>query len=216
MFIELIDLLRCTEPHEEVPLVGAFTVMSGRHVVEGSLGCHVCGARYQIRGGIADFGEPDSGPLTDREITAGDDDIVRLAAYLDLVERGRTVLLFGAWSAHGARLADLTGARVIVGNRRHSEKPQPFNQGVSDIRCRKALPLATGSLDGMALDAAACTMLPDAARVLRPKGRILMPAGVPILEEVSALAADEWWTIGAKTESGTVSRPIPLRSARSN
>src|SRR5688500_6474339 len=86
MFIELSDLLRCTEPHEDMPGVAAVAAMSGRHVVDGTLGCHGCGARYAIRGGIADFGEPASEPPPVVEPPSSED-VIRLAAYLDLTEQ---------------------------------------------------------------------------------------------------------------------------------
>ena len=55
MFIELIDLLRCTKPHDETWLVAAFNTVSNRFVQEGKLGCPTCSAEYWIRDGVGDF-----------------------------------------------------------------------------------------------------------------------------------------------------------------
>ena len=55
MFIELIDQLRCINPHEDTWLVASFKTVSNRFVLEGSLGCPACSAQYPIRDGIADF-----------------------------------------------------------------------------------------------------------------------------------------------------------------
>ena len=55
MFIELLDLLRCTNAHEDTWLVASFKTVSNRFVMEGTLGCPTCSAKYSITSGIADF-----------------------------------------------------------------------------------------------------------------------------------------------------------------
>ena len=95
MFIELIDMLRCTRPHEDSWLVATFHEMLERDVVQGLLSCPVCTARYPITGGVAYFDElPGAG---DNEADGTMDDGTRIAAYLNLVEPG-VVVLGGTWA----------------------------------------------------------------------------------------------------------------------
>src|SRR2546423_13307889 len=56
----MIDLLRCVNDHEDTWLVASFTQITNRMVIEGTLGCPICSAEYEITGGVADFtlGEP--------------------------------------------------------------------------------------------------------------------------------------------------------------
>ena len=55
MFIDLLDLLRCTNAHEDTWLVASFKTVSNRFVMDGILGCPTCSAKYSIASGIADF-----------------------------------------------------------------------------------------------------------------------------------------------------------------
>ena len=55
MFIELVDALRCPQPHAESWLVVASTRTQARHILEGTLGCPVCRAEYPIVDGVVDF-----------------------------------------------------------------------------------------------------------------------------------------------------------------
>ena len=48
MFIELLDLLRCTNAHEDTWLVASFKTVSNRFVMDGTLGCPTCSAKYSI------------------------------------------------------------------------------------------------------------------------------------------------------------------------
>jgi len=44
VFVELIEALRCPRPHEDAHLVASATRTEARHIVDGVLGCPVCGA----------------------------------------------------------------------------------------------------------------------------------------------------------------------------
>src|SRR5687768_17771356 len=98
MHIEFIDLLRCPNQHEDSWLVAAFYRMDGRVVVEGKLGCPVCGAEYFIRDGVAVFNEI---PAPGHALPDPDPDGTLLAALLNLERPGMLVLLAGSW-ARGA------------------------------------------------------------------------------------------------------------------
>ncbi|MGH7648269.1 MAG: hypothetical protein ACREND_09140, partial [Gemmatimonadaceae bacterium] len=55
MFIEIVDAFRCTRPHELTWLVASADRLEDRDIITGELGCPVCGARYPIVAGVADF-----------------------------------------------------------------------------------------------------------------------------------------------------------------
>jgi len=62
MFIELVDSLRCLTPHEETWLVASVAEMSGRHIIDGRLGCPICRRSYPVREGVGIFTADGSAP----------------------------------------------------------------------------------------------------------------------------------------------------------
>lgn len=164
MHIELIDLLRCPEPHEETWLVGAFNRMDGRAVVEAKLGCPICRREYPVRDGVAIFGE---GIVSEGSAA----DATRIAAFLNLTSPDKTVLLAGAFADASAGIADMTQARVISLNATTPNR----DDHVLEIRTNSRIPLASSSLDGVALDKAHSTdeWVREAERVVRAGGRIV-------------------------------------------
>jgi hypothetical protein len=82
MFIELTDHLRCPADHDEAFLVLLPDRLEGRSVIEGQLGCLVCGRTFRLERGELDFGgapAPPSAPgqeareAGDAAISAGSD-----------------------------------------------------------------------------------------------------------------------------------------------
>lgn len=187
MHIELIDLLRCPEPHEETWLVAALNRMDGRDVVEAKLGCPVCEREFFIRDGIAIFDESAAGQ-TATEASA--DDPTTIAAFLNLVAPGKTVLLAGAVASRADELALLVDARVIALNPESVERPRSPQVGV--IRAHTRVPLASKSLDGAALDAIHSTdaLILETGRLLRPRGRLVAAANATLPVGFSELARD--------------------------
>lgn len=201
MHVEFIDLLRCPRPHEDSWLIAAFNRMDGRLVVDGRLGCPVCNAEYPISGGVADFrakvGESyrirsaaSVGAATPEPKSGLDDDVMRLAAMLGLSRPGMIVLLAGSIAPLSHRLATLTSVRVL------SLNPNAADIGDSDavgsIMIDDAVPIASRSVDGVALDAGAAqrAMLDEAVRVLKPGGRLAAPASVLLPASLRELARD--------------------------
>lgn len=191
MHIEFIDLLRCPKPHEETWLVAALHQMDGRLVIEAKLGCPVCGAEYFIHDGIAIFSGEGS---TDSVIqnSPQDDAAMRIAAFLDLTGPGKLVLLAGDEAAAAETLGELADARVIALNP-PSDSQSARSERVSQVRARVPVPLAAKSLDGIALDEWHTTpeVLAEAARLLRPRGRLLAGARAKLSPEFRELARDE-------------------------
>jgi len=202
MHIEFIDLLRCPRRHADSWLIAAFNRMDGRLVVDGTLGCPVCNAEYPISGGVADFRAKVGEPYPIRSAasvrvaipepeTERDDDVMRLAAMLGLSRPGMLVLLAGSVAPLSHRLAALTSARVLNLN------PNAADIGDSDavgsIMIDSAVPIASRSVDGIALDAAAASLdlVEEAVRVLKPGGRLTAPASVLLPASLRELARDK-------------------------
>jgi uncharacterized protein YbaR (Trm112 family) len=211
MFIELVDVLRCLRPHEESWLVAATTRMQGRDIVEGRLGCPVCGAEYPIARGVVVFDAVTTPSESLPDVDESDDAALRLAAFLDLTESGGIAVLAGSWAAHAPRLADLVQTQLLLLN---PPDCVLLGGGISAIRVREALPLAAGSCRGIAFDVGhASPILGEAApRALRPRGRLLAPLSLAPPAEISELARDERWWVGERAPIG--SRPVKLEIAR--
>ena len=187
MFIPLVDVVRCPRQHEETWLVAAFTKMNGRFVVEGSLGCPICEATYLISNGIADF-TGESPPRARMSSNEGDDpeQAIRLAAFLNLVRSGSTVVLEGDQAVHATAIANITQCRVIVLNPSHAVIE---TEQTSTIHAADRIPLGTSTVDGVA--AMSATIIADAARVLKPGSRLVAPASLPLHPALTELARDD-------------------------
>jgi len=200
MFIELIDLLRCTRPHEDSWLVAAFHELRDRDVIEGVLSCPVCNARYPITNGVAWF---DVAPGTAvRSAAAPQADGMRVAAYLNLVEPG-VVLLEGSWAAAADFLAGL-GNTVIAFNSRDDHRAAR----VSRVRCDTIVPLARECLDGIALGVTESGLVESGARALKSGARMVAPVRAAVPAELVELARDEeLWVAGRE---GSASAPVQI------
>src|SRR6476661_547648 len=113
MFIELVDALRCPVPHEESWLVAAATRTEARHIVEGTLGCPVCAAEYDIRDGVVDLRRTGREPVPPS--SPGDaEQAMRLAALLDLSDSQGFAVLLGGWGAHAQQLASIVDLPIML------------------------------------------------------------------------------------------------------
>ncbi|HUQ19815.1 MAG TPA: hypothetical protein VM099_09405 [Gemmatimonadaceae bacterium] len=195
MHIELIDLLRCPEPHEETWLVAAFSRMEGRVVHEAKLGCPVCRREYPVRDGVATFGDGIS-----PECSAGD--ATHIAAFLNLSSSGKTVLLAGALAEHSEAIAAMAEARVISLNATKSK----HDDHVLEIRTNSRIPLSSSSLDGIALDKAhsAEELMREAERVIRPGGRIVYSIIAAPAGGFHELARDDDFVVAEKVAELTM------------
>src|SRR5947209_470348 len=113
MFIELIDKLRCPNPHELTWLVAAIESAEDRDVISATLGCPICHATYPIVRGIADFSGGAAIAHAGLE-PATMEETMRLAALLDLATPGGFVALTGAWTALAPALHVTTDVHVLV------------------------------------------------------------------------------------------------------
>lgn len=194
MFIELVDILRCPNLHEETWLVLAARRVEDRDVLEGTLGCPICEAEYPIVDGVAHFGR--GSPR--RTIAApphDEEEALRLAAQLDLAEPRGYAVLVGATAAHGPVVATMTDVQLLL-----VDPPAGIGMGhgLSGLTMPDGavtMPVAHGSARGIVLDSSATPELARAAvDVLRPTGRLVGPVCLPVPEGVTELARDdrEW------------------------
>lgn len=197
MFIEFIDLLRCPRDHEETWLVAAFNKMSGRYVKQGTLGCPVCHATYEIRNRVADLRTDPAELMLEyrpRKIPTTEE-TMRLAALLNLTRPGSLVILQSDYADAAQPIAELTQSRVIGMNVFSDFDDSELTSAVlADTR----LPFATASADGIALIANEFRSA-DIARVLKPGGRVILPADALIPAEMTELARDEACIVAEST-----------------
>ncbi len=192
MFIELVDALRCPVPHEESWLVAATGSMNARHIVDGMLGCPVCGAEYPIRHGAVDFRRGAQSPAPHRVPSSGDQ-AMRLAALLNLVDTQGFVLLMGGWGAHAAELQAVVEVPIIV-----VDPPVDFTggPGLSIVRSTGVLPLAQGSARATAIDGGDDVRVASAVRSTKAKGRVVAPLEVGMPNGVREIARDDMLWVG--------------------
>ena len=206
MFIPLVDILRCVNPHEETWLVASIERADDRFIIEGTLGCPACLAEYPIRDGVVYFTE------TQVQTRAADPDesaAMRLAAALDLTEPRKTALLQGVWGAQAQLVRGFSPSQLILLN------PPPgtvSGDGVSVIVSER-VPLAQQSVDAIAVDDSFVHL--DRFPALKRGGRLLAAVSTPIPHGFNELARDDEIWVARVDDREIVSAPIlPTRRAR--
>ncbi|HEV2180749.1 MAG TPA: Trm112 family protein [Gemmatimonadaceae bacterium] len=209
MFIEVVDAFRCPRPHELTWLVASADRLEDRDILSGALGCPICGARYPIVDGVADFrgagGTPTAGPSTTSP-SERSERALRAAALLGLTEPGGLVVLAGTWgdAAHEAA-ALVEGVHVLA--------VDPLGVvssgfGVSVARAPEILPMRPESARAIALDDAhaGAAFLESSVAALKPSGRLLVPARASIPAGIVERARDAHDWLGEKRDLTTLAR----------
>lgn len=209
MFIELIDVLRCPNAHEESWLVLASGRIDGRDAMEGVLGCPICAAEYPITDGVARFVA--GSPSTAVAEPASEEDALRLAALLDLASPRGYAILTGTLGDTALGLRALTDVQLLLVN------PPPnleMGSGLSGLTMGSdwtALPLAPSSARAVALeDSTSASQLLAALRVVRPSGRVLAPCALALPDGVAELARDSRQWLAERRVAPRESGIIPL------
>jgi len=211
VFIEMIDLLRCVNAHDDTWLVASFSEITNRIVIAGTLGCPVCSAEYPIQNGVADFTLGESSPSFEEErASAGhrrEELATRAGAYLDATQPGATIVLGGLWAYAAQELAEMAEVRVLAINPPSGLKE---SERVGLIRAGTGIPLASGSVQGVALDAWFPNSIADeAVRIVKPGGRLVGSVALEAPAQVSVLAHDEHYWVAERP-----AEVIALRRAR--
>jgi hypothetical protein len=200
VYIELIDQLRCINQHEDTWLVASFETVSNRFVLEASLGCPSCSAQYLIHGGIADFsaGVDLSSCAAERAAASHnrEEHATRAGAYLEATEPGATVVLGGVWAYAAEELSKIAEVRVLSLNAPAEVKE---SQGVGLLRVGSEIPVAPGSVFGVAVDAwFPLKLFASAVKAVRPGGRVVGPVSIPAPPELAVLAHDDNYWVAQK------------------
>ena len=209
MFIEMIDLLRCVNDHQDSWLVASFRSITNRMVVEGTLGCPICHAEYEIVNGVADFTRGEASPSLDVERAVAaherEDHATRAGAYLDATQPGATIVLGGIWAHAAQELAEMADVRVIAINAPSEVKE---SERVGLVRVGSRIPLAPNSVQGIALDAWFPPAIIDSSvRAVKPGGRLTGPASIVHPDAVTVLAHDDkYWVAEKPAEMVSISR----------
>jgi hypothetical protein len=200
MYIELIDQLRCINQHEDTWLVASFETISNRFVLEASLGCPSCSAQYLIHEGIADFsaGVDLSSFAAERAAASHnrEEHATRAGAYLEATEPGATIVLGGVWAYAAEELSEIAEVRVLSLNAPAEVKE---SHGVGLLRVGSEIPVAPGSVFGVAVDAwFPVKLLASAVKAVRPGGRVVGPVSIPTPPELAVLAHDDNYWVAQK------------------
>lgn len=183
MHILMTDVLVCPRCGPAFGLILLADRIVERRVLEGRLGCSNCREQYPIRGGEVDLrtggvaAEGPGGAAVPNEAGAGGVPVpaaeaTRLTALLGVTQGPAFVLLAGAAAAHAADVAALMeDVEVVAVHATPSHTPD--SAGSSHVLASE-LPFAGGKMSGVALVGAHTDMLEEAARVVRPTGRLLL------------------------------------------
>jgi uncharacterized protein YbaR (Trm112 family) len=212
MRLDLVDLLRCPNDHADTPLVCVAHRARDRELLSATLGCPVCHAEFTVADGVAWLGAgealaasaaataasaaaptvaADLAVVATGSATEVPDDLLRLAAMLDLTSPGGTVALTGEWVGLAAALAALTSVGVVV----LADRPLTgMGDAVSVLAGARGVPLARASLRGIALGdepaAALDARLRAAPAALMHHGRLVAPVSCAVPPGCVELARD--------------------------
>ncbi len=183
MHLALTDRLVCTRCGLGFGLVLLARDVRDRRVHEGILGCPKCSERYPVVEGFADLRLPPREPLpSSSEIPdpapVGPEDTIRLGALLGVTEGPGTVLLWGPAAEHAQGLADLIEGIEVVGS---SENLGGSGErhGVSRIVTGSEMPFYSDTFLGVVISGKMEEAeVGEAARVLRPGGRLVLLDGI--------------------------------------
>jgi len=194
MFVELIESLRCPRAHEEAPLIAAATRSEARHIIDGTLGCPICGAEFAIRDGVARF---DDAPPPAEDIEASAEIGMRVAAFLELTDPRGFAVLSGSWGAHADHVRRLADTPLVLLNPPESAERLDVS---AILRIQGRLPFAAGSVRAMALEASnSPEFVVSGVEALRTGGRLLAPVQLALPAGISELVRDDRHWVGEKS-----------------
>ncbi len=202
MFIELAEMLRCPEPHEESFCVVLPDEMAGRTILRGVIGCPVCRKEFPIRGGVAELGPaPSTGP--ESELTGDLPEPQAIAALLGLGGPGGYVLLIGAATGLAAGLAAwLAGIHFVGINPSGGRSVSPV---LSVLVCDRMVPLRSSMARGVVVgpDLVSDFWIGEAARVvLRGLRVVVLGRESCEIDNLTQLAAGKGMWVGEKRAEG--------------
>jgi uncharacterized protein YbaR (Trm112 family) len=209
MFIPLVDVLRCTRPHEGTWLVASIDRAEDRDILEGTLGCPSCLAEYPIHDGIVSFEPSVARP---EFLQPSENDVLRLAAALDLVDPRMTAVLHGSWGSCAPLILGISPVPLLLVN-----PPEGIASGDGiSIVLSSVAPIAAAAVNGVAVDAQVTdAMIGSLARSLRGGGRMVGPIALTLPDSLVEIARDDELWVARLDTAMAVSAPIlPTRRSR--
>ena len=199
MHIELTEMLRCPEKHEQAHLVLSTGQMKGRSVRAGILGCPVCQREYRVIDGVVEF----SGNVERETGNVGANapalDPEAIQAMLDLSGPGGIVALVGEAVRHAPVLASLMEGVHFVGTNAPAECQE--SPVLSLMNADRVIPLRDSTTRGVLVgaDCAREPWLGEAHRVvLRGRRWVVEDQTVPTPAGISVLASGDGFVVGEK------------------
>jgi uncharacterized protein YbaR (Trm112 family) len=214
--LALVDVLRCPGAHEPSALVATVDRAMGGEgsvgsfVERGTLACPICDARYAIEQGGVVFAPALREDCRSRRPAqpATEEEVLRAAALLGLVDPGGLVVLGGSAGAVAQALHERSDVSIVLLN------PLSAMAGWNDVTpmYADAPPFAAGVLRGGILDTETADQANGLVAALRAGGRLIAPISVPVPSGMRELARDaEQWV--AERVGDVDSAPISLRRA---
>jgi len=217
MHLELVELLRCPNPHAPSVLVVSSDKTSARYVMQGVLGCPECGAEYPIRDGISLFGadSPEAARGSTVDPANADSELaLRVAAQLAMTEGRSVYTLVGYSSRVVLAIRAVVPARLIVINPVGVDAIGDASITLATapagvVRTQGRLPLTRSRMDGLAFASQPdAGWLAQAVELLKPGGRVVAPAtgAVPVGVVELVRDAHQW----VATRERVASAPIGM------
>jgi uncharacterized protein YbaR (Trm112 family) len=185
MFIELTDHLRCPADHDESFLVLLPDKIEGRSVIEGQLGCPVCGRTFKLSDGVLDTGDG-QGPSP---ASASSLDADGLTALAGLSGPGGYLTLVGPVASLWKEVAALNpGVALVAVN----PGPEVTDAPTLSVLRSGSIPLKSRSMRGVVLGrpyADAPHWVKEGARVVLPGLRIVGEGADPPTDVIDLMAS---------------------------
>ncbi|MFI5232720.1 MAG: hypothetical protein ACHQSE_09430 [Gemmatimonadales bacterium] len=201
MFVDLLEKLRCPNEHEPSPLIATASRTVDRHIIEGTLGCPVCHAEFEVRHGALELGDSEIVPML-TAAALSDERRMRTGALLGLDERGGLYVLDFISSYFISGLRELSPNSMFV-----ALSGDAGIEGASGVIVGhgEGIPLAAGCARGIVLDHATPKLLRAAVNALAAGGRLVAPADARVPTGIREIAADSAQWVGEREAVPTLS-----------
>ena len=189
MHLLLTDRLSCPRCGPDFGLILLAHEVRNRRVLFGELGCSNCREAYPVEDGFGDLRAPPRPPLPELQEggapTAPDptpappsgvsqDEAVRIAALMGVMEGPGTLLLQGPAASHAETIARMVGGVEVVALD-PAARSRPEEEGVSRMVAGPGFPFFSSALRAVTLSGpTADRLMGEAARVLVPGGRVVV------------------------------------------
>ena len=210
MHILLTDALTCPRCGPQWPLILVAERTENRRIHAGTLGCANCHTHFPVEHGFADLrleteAEAEAGTETVTEHRPSDEGAMRTAALVGITEGPGLMLVVGAGAVNAGAIAQLVpGVEVIAAWAPMASQAE--EDGVTRMAIGTVLPFRNASMRGVALTGIGSeALIADAARVVAPRGRVVVLNGDASVAEklegagLRVLARDERATVAART-----------------